>query len=408
MKFFNVVSEEEALRIIEGVGNDFVLEKEKVSLHNAVDRVLAEDIISELDVPAFNRSTVDGYALMAKDSHGATTAIPALLDVIGTIEMGQVVKEGISDLQTMYVPTGGMLPQGADSVVMIEDTEVLDEQSVAAYKAVTAGDNVIHKGDDIRKGLVALAKGRQLSPVDIGVLAALGVSEVAVYRKMRVTILSTGDEIVPVTGEADLGQIYDINGNVLNLLCKKLEMEIVGQAIVKDDYQALYDAVKTGTDSSDLVILSGGSSVGTRDYTYDVIDNLDNSKIYLKGVAVKPGKPTILGNGNDRIIFGLPGHPVSSIMIFRLFVQPLIHKITGTSTVKRPFSGILTENVHGAPGRATYQMVTIEEKDDKVLVKPVYGRSGMITMLANAEGYIRIPRSSEGLEAGTFVEGYYL
>ena len=408
MQFFNVVSEEEALNIISETASGCSLGTETIPILEAEGRVLAQEVVAKEDVPAFNRSTVDGYAVLSNDSHGATETIPAILDMKGAIDMGQVVTQTLASLETMYVPTGGMLPHGADSVVMIEDAEVLDEETIAAYRAVTAGDNVIHKGDDIKKDAVALEKNRQLSSVDIGVLSALGIHEVKVRQRMKVTILSTGDEIVPLTAEADLGQIYDINGNVVSVLSRKLGLDVVHKGIVKDDYQALYDAVKKGTESSDLVILSGGSSVGTRDFTYDVIDNLDDSEMLLKGIAVKPGKPTILGKGNGSIIFGLPGHPVSSIMIFRLFVQPLIEQITGAKAAKVPFSGILTENVHGAPGRTTYQMVTVEVKGDQMVVSPVYGRSGMISMLADAQGYVRIPPTSEGLEAGSSVVGYYL
>lgn len=408
MKFFNVKSEAEAHEIINMLASNYKLNHEMIGTIEACHRVLAEDVVAKADVPAFNRSTVDGYAVMSLDTHGATTSIPSLLDKIGVIEMGQVVTQSIESLQTMYVPTGGMLPDHADSVVMIEDTEVLDEQSIAAYRAITAGDNVIHRGDDMTIGTVALSKGTRLTAVDIGVLSALGVSEVKVLASMKVTILSTGDEIVDISQEAKLGQIYDINGNVLDWMCRNLGLDVVHKAIVKDDYDALYKAVVKGTETSDLVLLSGGSSVGTRDYTYDVINNLEDSEIYLQGVAVKPGKPTILGKGNGKIIFGLPGHPVSSIMIFKLFVESFIRQVTQLKQKKEHFEGVLTESVHGAPGRATYQMVNIEGQGDQLEVIPNYGRSGMITLLSTSVGYIRIDANAEGIDAGTLVGGTFL
>ena len=408
MDFFHVVPEEEALRLIEEVADSHCIDVEEVGLEEACGRTLAQEVTAAMDVPAFNRSTVDGFAVISGDSHGASTAIPAMVDKIGSVEMGQLAGKGIQALQTMYVPTGGMLPDGADAVVMIEDTEMLDEETVAVYKAVTSGDNVIHRGDDIKAGATILDKGRHLTPVDIGVLAAMGINTVRVLRQVRVSILSTGDEIIPVGDKADLGQIYDINGNVLVQMCRVLGVEVVAHKIIKDDFDDLYKAVKEGTDRSDLVILSGGSSVGTRDYTYEVIEKLKDSRMLLKGVAVKPGKPTILGTGNGSIIFGLPGHPVSSIMIFRIFVQHLLERLMGIEGVPRTFEGVLTESVHGAPGRTTYQMVKVERTGSDLRIKPVYGRSGMITLLSESDGYIRIPAEKEGLEAGAAITGYYM
>lgn len=407
MKFFNVRSEAEALSIVRALAKGYTLGTERVHTVQACDRVLTENIMATTDVPAFNRSTMDGYAVISHDTHGATTAIPTLLNVKGVIEMGQVVTTGLHSLETMYVPTGGMLPTGAESVVMIEDTEVLDDETIAVFRAVTLGDNVIHKGDDIAEGTIVLNKGKQLTPVDIGVLSALGISEVEVSAKMKVTILSTGDEIIEIDQEASLGQIYDINGNVLSILCKDLGLEVLHKAIIKDKREALYEAVYEATKTSDLILLSGGSSVGTRDYTYDVINRLRDSEMLLQGVAVKPGKPTILGKGNGKVIFGLPGHPVSSIMIFKIFVEEFIRGVIGLERTIRTFEGELTESVHAAPGRNTYQMVNLSVTDGEVKVIPSYGRSGMITLLASSIGYIRIDSDAEGIEAGTHVKGCY-
>ena len=408
MKFFNVKSEAEAYMIIDQLAKAYKIDNETIKTIDACHRTLAQDIVSKADVPAFNRSTVDGYAVLTGDTHGATSAIPSLLETKGEIEMGQVVTEAVGSLETMYVPTGGMLPDNADGVVMIEDAEVLDETTIAIYRAITAGDNVIHRGDDIQIGTVALEKGRTITAIDIGVLSALGIDEVQVIAPMKVTILSTGDEIVAIDQQASLGQIYDVNGNVLDWMCRDLGMEIVHRDIVKDDYDALYSAVLEGTKTSDLILLSGGSSVGTRDYTYDVINNLEDSEMFLQGVAVKPGKPTILGRGNGKIIFGLPGHPVSSIMIFKLFVESFVRQVTGQEKENRPFEGVLTESVHGAPGRAMYHMVNLKQQEDHLDVIPNYGRSGMISLLSTSVGTIRIDANAEGIEAGTVVKGSYL
>lgn len=426
MKFFKVKSIAETEAVIDRLAAAYKLQTEVVPVLEARGRVAAKAVTASFDVPTFDRSTVDGYAVISSDTHGATDAIPALMDMTGTIEMGVEVTQGIGRSQTMYVPTGGMLPPGADGVVMIEDSEKLDDATVGLMRSIAAYDNVIRRGDDIKTGTVIMEAGRQISALDIGALAAQGISQVTVLRRPVVTILSTGDEIIEPGQPASMGQIYDINSYVLQNLLQEAGCVVAERRIVRDDYDELYNAVRSGAEVSDIVLLSGGSSVGTRDYTYDVISNLPDSCVEVQGVAIKPGKPTIVGKGAGKLIVGLPGHPVSSIMVFKVFVERYIRRLLGQAMRTVGFEGALTENVHAAPGRTTYQMVRVEQPEEAVIddqadtsamgdrsqpvkrLVPIHGKSGMISLLTGAEGYIIIDLHQEGYDKGSRVEGYWL
>lgn len=402
------MSQEEVHKVLRDFAKAYVLETELIATEEACGRIVATDIIAKIDVPQFDRSTVDGYAIKSRESHGATESIPALFNLVGLIEMGHCVSGDIGVSETMYIPTGGMLPDSADGVVMIEDAETIDDQTIALMRSITPSENVIHKGDDICIGHPMLAANTKLSALDIGVLCAQGIEKVSVYCRPRVTIISTGDEIIEIDQKIELGQIYDINGHVLENLVVESGASVVERKIVHDDYDALYRAVDEATDESDIVLLSGGSSVGTRDFTYEVIKALPESHIYVEGIAIKPGKPTIIGSGKGCLVIGLPGHPVSSIMVYTAFVDYYIRKLQNQSEKKGDFIGTLTENIHSSPGKITYQMVTVEGQAGDYQVTPKYGKSGMISLLASAKAYIIIGAHQEGLEAGASVLGYYL
>lgn len=408
MKFFNVKDQDQVTHILKDLGKDYQLERESVGINEAIGRVAASPVCATADVPAFNRSTVDGYAVISTDSHGATESIPALVDLKGIIEMGTEVTASIGTSETMYVPTGGMLPKAADGVVMIEDTEKLDDLTIGLMKSIAQGANVIYRGDDIKEGATILEVNKKISALDIGALSAQGIASVEVWCRPKVTVISTGDEIIPVEATIELGQIYDINGYVLEQLLVESGGSLVKHRIVKDDYECLFEAVSTAADVSDVVLLSGGSSVGTRDYTYDVIKNLPDSQMFVQGIAIKPGKPTIIGRGKGKLIVGLPGHPVSSIMVYKAFVDYYMRQLLGQPNLQADFVGSLTENVHSAPGKTTYQMISIEGDAFDLNLTPVHGKSGMISLLTRAQGYIVIESHQEGLNKGTKVAGYRL
>ena len=260
MDFFNVVSVEEARNEMEKVFENFKLDIEKVFLLESHNRILAENVVSDINVPEFNRSTVDGYAIKSKDSHGASSSIPSVFNIIGEVKMGEVSPYNINAGETVYVPTGGMIPDGADAMVMIEDTEKLDKSTLMVYRAISHNENIILKGQDIKIGEIALNKGRILTPEAIGVLAALGKSQVKVYKKPRFYIISTGDEIIDLDEKLELGKIRDINSYALDGLIKNLGGETVHRTIVGDNYEKLRAQVEQAIENSDVVLISGGES----------------------------------------------------------------------------------------------------------------------------------------------------
>lgn len=408
MIFFNVKSSETVMTLVQKLAKSYTLGVETVPLSDSVGRITAEEIYATDDLPLFNRSTVDGYAVKSLNCHGVSETIPAIFSLKGRVKMGEECLLTINDQETVYVPTGGFLPQGSDAVVMIEDSELFDDTTVALGRPVADGDNIILKGSDIKDGERLFPKNHRLSSVDIGVLSSMGICKVKVLKKPVVTIISTGDEIKDITEPKKSGEIYDINGYVLNSMLLEDQIVIGGRMIVRDDYDELFDTVNDSLESSDIVLISGGSSVGTRDFTNAVIDNLPDSKKLTQGISIKPGKPTIMATSREKLIVGLPGHPVSSIIVYKVFVENYIRGIQGQSVKREQFSGVLSENLHSAPGKTTYQMVTLSGDISALEVKPLYGKSGMITLLKSAHGYIEIPDFREGLNAGERVKGYYI
>ncbi len=387
---------------------DFQLGIEEVHILECADRILAEDIISDIDVPEFNRSTVDGYAIKSQDSNGASETIPSLLNIVGKVEVGQVPNKSIKFGEAMYIPTGGMIPEGADGVVMIEHTEKLDEENLMIYKSISPHENVIYKGDDIKKGEIIVGRGRRLTPETIGVLAALGRSKIKVYKRPKFYIISTGDEIVDIDEELQLGKVRDINTYTLYSLIVKLGGQVVGKAIVKDQYELLRAQVEKALEISDMVLISGGSSVGTRDYTAKVVNSFNGEGVFVHGMAIKPGKPTIIGEARGKVIFGLPGHPVSSIVVFKTLVETFVKRKMGVREYTPRIRAVLDFNCHSSPGKRTYQMVKLREVDGIIHATPNFGKSGMISLLSNSDGYIILDPHEEGVYKGEEREVYLL
>jgi len=408
MEFFNLISVEEAENRLMENFKDFQLGIEEVHILECADRILAEDVISDIDVPEFNRSTVDGYAIKSQDSNGASETIPSLLNIVGKVEVGQVPNKSIKSGEAMYIPTGGMIPEGADGVVMIEHTEKLDEENLMIYKSISPHENVIYKGDDIKKGEIIVGRGRRLTPETIGVLAALGRSKIKVYKRPKFYIISTGDEIVDIDEELQLGKVRDINTYTLYSLIVKLGGQVVGKAIVKDQYELLRAQVEKALEISDMVLISGGSSVGTRDYTAKVVNSFNGEGVFVHGMAIKPGKPTIIGEARGKVIFGLPGHPVSSIVVFKTLVETFVKRKMGVREYTPRIRAVLDFNCHSSPGKRTYQMVKLREVDGIIHATPNFGKSGMISLLSNSDGYIILDPHEEGVYKGEEREVYLL
>ena len=397
MDFFNVMSVDEVKKILSNNFKNMKIETEIVNILECEGRVLSKDIVSKFNVPEFNRSTVDGYAIKSKESHGCSECMPTFLDIVGEVSMGESASGDIKSGECMYVPTGGMIPNSSDAVIMIEHAEKLDEFTIAIHKPTSTGENVVYKGDDIKKDQIVIKKGKKLNSQDIGVLAALGVNEIEVYRTIKFTVISTGDEIIDLDEDLEFGKIRDINGYAICSLIKKLGGVVVKKSIVKDDYNLLREEVQFGIDNSDIVLLSGGSSVGTRDFTHDVINSFNGQGVLVHGVALKPGKPTIIGECENKVVIGLPGHPVSAIIVFKIFIEYLVNEILEINENKYLIDAIINQNLHSSPGKKTYQMVSLEEIDNKYYATPIFGKSSMITLLSKACGYVIINENCEGL-----------
>ena len=374
-------------------------------LSEALGRTLFEDVLSPENVPSFTRSMVDGYAVKAANTFGASESLPAMLSYRGEVNMGQAPGFVLNDMECAYVPTGGEIPEGADAMVMIEYTEKLDNATILVYTQAAPSAHIIFAGDDIHKGQCALEKGAALSPREIGVLAMLGVERIVAASPPRVGILSTGDEIVPVGAPLTGAQVHEVNAHVLAAQTIESGGEPVLFGIVHDDEDSIYEAAKRMLDSCDIAVITGGSSVGAKDATARVVERLGKPGVLTHGVAMKPGKPSIIGDISGKPIFGLPGHPVSAFFVFRMFVVPLIHSMLGRKAAKRrPVSARAAFDYASRQGREEFVPVRLEESDGGLTAYAIHGKSGLITTLTQAEGYVAVPRGAEGLRAGSTVE----
>jgi len=406
LDFYHVATLEKTQEVIKLLTDNQRCNYERVATHDTLSRYVAKDIIATFNLPEFNRSTVDGYAVKAKDVAGASETIPSILTLIGEVSMGEQTPLSISSWQGVYVPTGGMLPAGADAVVMIEYVEKLDDTTLMVYSPVSMGENISYIGDDLAQGEVIIRQGTRISAYDIGLLVGVGIAHVEVYKRRKISVISTGDELVDMGQTAVLGQVYDINGYAIEALIQELGGEVIYKKIIRDDFELLREGIAQCLEASDSVILSGGSSAGMRDYTKELIESFPESKIYVHGLAIKPGKPSILGSIGNKIIFGLPGHPVSALIVFEQLVGFYFDCSYSIVSPRITIPARLTNNVHGAPGRETFQMVKLEKKDNQWLAIPLHAKSGMMSLLAHSSGYFRIPMDKEGYKQGEIVDVY--
>lgn len=399
--FFKVKKPEEVFKILEQFGPSG---EEQIPLEEAFRRVLSREMIAPENLPGFYRSTMDGYAVRAKGTFGAGESIPALFDVTGEALMGEAPTIVVGEGEAVKISTGGMLPEGADSVVMVEYCHLLDDKTLEINRAVSPLENVIQPGDDYREGTIVIKKGRMLRTQDLGLMAGFGQSEITVYKKTKVAIISTGDEVVPVDVRPRTGQVRDINRYTLGAFCQRVGAEAQYMGLSSDDFESLKHMVENALAQADTVWLSGGSSVGTRDLTLKVFETLPDFDLLVHGISISPGKPTIIGKSGSKPVIGLPGHVASALVVAEVFLTPLLSRLSGCtdfrSDLKPEVEAELSRNIESATGREDYVRVRLVKKGEGTIAEPVFGKSGLLSTLVEADGLIRIDMNTEGLYQG--------
>lgn len=406
---FIVKSISETLKIINDNFNEYHLRKKTIKVEESLDYINTLDIYSKEDLPHFDRSIVDGYAVDFNSVKLASQSSPSILNVRGAVEMGKSSEFEVDESNSVYVPTGGHLPPGADSVVMIENTDKLLDDLII-NKSVSMWENVLKKGTDIEKGQIVIKRNTLITPLVIGSLKALGIEEIEVYEHLSVSLISTGDEIVENKALLNVGEIRDINTFTIYNTLKKKNIVVNDKAIINDNFDLYKESIINGFKNSDIVITSGGSSVGDKDYTLAILKDI-KADILVHGISIKPGKPTIIAKYDNKLFLGLPGQPTSAFFVLNTFINEIIDTIyhLENSFPTPHIEAYLTKNVHSVSGRRLYQLVKLSKaNDNSLLATPLFAKSGMINSLKEACGYIIVDELSEGLNSLERVKVYRL
>lgn len=402
--FFKVTTSEETFEILKGFSP---CGEETAPLSEALNRVVSKEIIAPEDLPEFARSTMDGYAVKARDTFGASESLPAFLEMTGEVIMGRPPTGVVTPGKAIRISTGGMMPEGADAVVMIEYCHGLDDTTIEVSRAVSPLENVIRPGDDLKKGTVIFERGVILRSQDIGLLAGLGIEKVAVYKKPKVAIISTGDEVIPIDQRPGPGEVRDINSYSLSAFCASAGATPIGLGLCKDIFSDLKAMVARGLEMADTILISGGSSVGARDITVKVLESFPDMELLVHGISISPGKPTIIARIGDRAVFGLPGHVASAMVVAEVFLTPFLARLAGDAAAFEDDhfyrEAELTRNVESASGRDDYIRVKLDKKEGRYFAEPIFGKSGLISTLVEAHGLVKIDRNTEGLYQGQIV-----
>lgn len=406
MEFIECMPLEQARELIIQSLEGIPVNGETVPLIDALGRITLEDIIARENLPPFSRSTVDGYAVRSADTFGASETSPSLFSLAGEILMGQETGIVLQPGQAAAIPTGGMLPAGADAVVMLEYTERPDEHTLLVLKTAAPGENIIVKGEDMQTGAVVVPRGQRLAPQHIGALAACGCTEIPVSKKLRVAIISTGDELVDIKETLGFGQIRDINSYAIGAMLVETGCQVKLMGIVRDNYDQFHAALAEAVATSQMVVISGGSSVGARDFTVKALGALGTPGVLLHGIALKPGKPTIYGMVGQVPVFGLPGHPVAAMTVCSQLTKMAVRKLLGQkeTAMAAAVAAQLVRNVASAPGRDDFINTRIFKQDSGYFAEPILGKSGLVSTMAQADGVVHIPADKSGVYKGETVE----
>ena len=404
MKLFDVVNVENALDIMK---ENFIqnMEIKNVSLIESLNRYLAIDIKSNINVPHFRKSLVDGYAVLVKDTFLASESSPVPMIILGESSMGNMCEYELEEETCVYVPTGGMVPINAHGVVMIEYTEKLDDKNILVQKGVSFNENIVEIGEDIKEGETLYKTGHKISDRDLGVLAGANIKTVSVYKNLKVGIISTGDEILNIEDDIKDAKIKDINAYILYGQLKNISCNPIIYPPCKDNLDEIINLLDKAISECDIVLISGGSSVGKKDETLKAIESFDNSEIFVEGIAIKPGKPTIIGSINEKMVVGLPGHPLSCAFVVESIVKQYIMELFDNKEKKYIMCNF-EYNYHKSQGREEYLAVNINEINDKLICTPILSKSSTIKQFATSDGYIKIERDIEGINKGDKVKVY--
>lgn len=396
---------EEARRIFYEALPATRLPSEQVAVPKALNRILAEDVRAEISVPSFAKSAMDGYAVVAEDTFGSAPTNPSLLKLVGESKIGESPKTIVEKGQTVAIATGAPVPQGANAVVMVENTKRLETGDVEIYAPVAPGENVSQVGEDVKQGTVVLEKGRKLKPPDLGLLVALGRGTVNVVQKPKVGVLSTGNELLDVS-PGETAKIADVNRPVLMAMVEESGGMPLDLGIARDDTEQISRKLKQGLASTDLVLVTAGTSVGKGDLVPDVIDELGKPGMLVHGIAMRPSLPTGLAVVDGKPIISLPGLPVSAMLAFSTFAQPLILRMLETEPDPQPkVKARTTKRIVGVPGFRTFIRVQVRESDGKLIVEPLRAPgSGILTTLTRANGIVVVPENVEGFDEGAEIE----
>ncbi|NWG11677.1 molybdopterin molybdotransferase MoeA [Candidatus Bathyarchaeota archaeon] len=394
--FQKLTSVDDALHIFFGKIQIKKLKTTCIPLHSALNRVLAEDVIAEEDLPRFDRSAVDGYAVRAEDTSKASQFKPKTLQLID--------KTAVGEKQTKKVWTGNPIPKGANAVVMLENVKLVGDK-IEVWVSLTPGENVSKKGEDVRKGEVAVKAGTRLKPHHLGLIGALGISEAQVFEKPKIAVLATGNELVDADGKPREGQVFEVNRLVISALCRELDAESVDLGIAEDDFDEICERLKKGLEMADAMITTGGTSVGVSDLVPEAINKVGKPGVIVHGVSMRPAMPTALAVANAKPIIILSGNPVAAMFGFEVFARPLICKLLGLKKEEtRPIMRAkITKKVTSALGRKTFIRVHVFPRDE-FFAEPISTRgSGIISTMTRANGYVVVPENREGLAEGESV-----
>ncbi len=405
MNHFRLNTLFDTLEEMEKSFQDIELEAEEVGIEHALGRYAAEDIAVRDDIPGFNRAAVDGYAVISGDTYGTGDGVRPVFSQMGQSDVGKECTISLGPNECVYISAGAMMPPNADAVVTLDDSEVIGPLEIVINRTVNRGESVIHKGDDFKKGAILLSKGNRIGTREIGALAGAGHSHIKVLKRLHASVVSTGDEIIePFNTILSPGQVRDINSYTISANLKTLGVVPANKGIVKDNSRGMEEVLEKSLNSSDIIIITGGSSEGTMDKTLSVIKRIEGVEIIINKIGMSPGADSIVARVGNRVIFCLPGNPISALITFNIMVKPMIMCFNKSAGRYLSIRAKCTRSYKSAPGREEYLIINIDRNEDIYTATPMIGKEGFITSMLSADGYVKIRASDDGIKEGQEVE----